>query len=188
MRENQADRDAFRHNLSAFLGAARSVRDFLKREYENTNHFNEWWKKKGTEWGVLKGTGKLSPKELLDKVDKISDQDRAANAFFDAVRIITIHQRSIRPSAELEVDISSNVALGPSMEAVVIRADGTTGERRSSKPPTPTPESSETTIELRWYFERLPQAVAKKDVVALSEEHIARLDAMVKECVAKFKV
>jgi hypothetical protein len=74
------------------------------------------------------------------------------------------------------------------MEAVVIRADGTTGERRSSKPPTPTPESSETTIEWWWYFERLPQAVAKKDVVALSEEHIARLDALVKECEAKFKV
>ncbi len=190
MRESQSDRDAFRYNLSAFLGAARSVRDFLHKEYENLPHFKEWWTEKGTEWGGIKGTNKMSPDELLAEVDKISDPDRGANAFFDAVRIITIHRQSVRPRRQVDVGMVSKIALSSSMEAVVIHADGTIGETRSLRPPTPTPTPvpSETTVEERWYFERFPQAVAKRDVIALSEEHIARLDALVTECEAKFRV
>jgi len=41
--------------------------------------------------------------------------------------------------------------------------------------------SDEATINWRWYFEDLPPAVMEKDVVTLSEEYLARLEAFVAE-------
>jgi hypothetical protein len=81
MRGNSSDRDTFKYNLSAFLSAARSVREFLYKEHENSPNFKQWWKSKG-EWAGLKNGQKLS---------NITDPVRAANVFFDEKRNITIH-------------------------------------------------------------------------------------------------
>lgn len=45
------------------------------------------------------------------------------------------------------------------------------------------PETAEPqpTVEWRWYFLDLPPAVEDKDVVALSEDHVARLERLVSE-------
>ena len=41
--ELQPDRDGFRHNLSAYLTACRSVTDVMRQEYGNAGQFDTWW-------------------------------------------------------------------------------------------------------------------------------------------------
>jgi hypothetical protein len=177
MRENSSDRDAFKYNLSAFLSAARSVRWFLKKEHENKPNFKQWWKSKG-EWDK-KG----------EKPSDITEPVRAANVFFDDKRRIAIHERSVRPRAHVDVEITERVTVRPSWEGVVIRADGTR-ERVEVKEPephsAPEPTDTEPTVEWRWYFEDLPPVIDEKDVITLSEEHVGRLEAFVSECESRF--
>ena len=82
MQENiTSNRDAFTFNLSAFLSAARSVRQFLMAEYRCVTGFGEWWKaKRQNEW--------------LDPI-------KAANVFFEDARNQVIHQRIVQPRAHL---------------------------------------------------------------------------------------
>src|SRR5215204_1202353 len=96
MRENSSDRAAFKYNLSAFLSAARSVRWFLYKEHEDKPNFKQWWKSK-EQWAGLKEDQNLSD---------ITDPVRAANVFFDETRNLTIHERSVRPRAKVDVEMT----------------------------------------------------------------------------------
>ena len=109
--------------------------------------------------------------------------------FFDETRDITIHERSVRPRAHIAVEITERVTVTNSIEAVVIRADGTRERIEANDhgpPPAPEPPDTEPRVEWRWYFEDLPPAVAAQDVVTLSEEHVGRLEAFVSECERRF--
>jgi hypothetical protein len=186
MRESQPDGTAFKYNLSAFLSAARSVRNFLRAEYENVPGFMQWWESKRAWVGIKKGRETASYEEVLRKISKISDPVQAANAFFDETRNVTIHQRSVEPRAHVNVELSAPLRLGATLTAVIVRAEGTTEERPNlgeTEPPAAVPETaeSEPTVEWRWYFLDLPPAAEEKDVVALSEEHVARLERLVSE-------
>jgi hypothetical protein len=177
MRENSSDRDAFKYNLSAFLSAARSVRWFLRGKHENRPNFKQWWNSK-REWvGLKKG----------ENLRDIADPIRAANIFFDETRDITIHERSVQPRAHVRVEVTEWVNTKSSVEAVVIRADGTREKivGNDSKP-APEPTDAQSRIEWRWYFEDLPPVVEAQDVVTLSEEHLDRLKALVSECESRF--
>jgi hypothetical protein len=43
MEEVQADRAAFKYNLSAFLSAGRSVSFYMQKEFKRTPGFEEWY-------------------------------------------------------------------------------------------------------------------------------------------------
>jgi len=167
MKEKQPDRDAFKHNLSAFLSAARSVTLFMKEEFGETPGFKEWYEKKQE---VMKQDGDMK--------------------FFNEKRRMTIHIEPIRPRARVDVTIyvpTANIiasALPPTV------TDGTI-ERRVEPEPTlspVTPVSNETkaegkaVTEWRWYFEELPD----KDVVTACEEHLKKLETLVAECESLF--
>src|SRR5215207_3942563 len=171
MRENSSDRDAFKYNLSAFLSAARSVRWYLYREHENKPNFKQWWNSK-EQWAGLKKDQNLSD---------ITDPVRAANVFFDMTRNLTIHERSVRPRAKVDVEMTAQSTVIPSMEYVVIRADGTRDRGEANDPDPPAVHKradTEPTVEWRWYFEGLPPVVEENDVITLSEEHLGRLKAL----------
>jgi len=175
MRETQQDRDPFKYNLSAFLSAARSVRWVLEAEYGKSPGFKKWWNSKKEWFGLKESKG--------EKLPDITDPIRAANVFFDETRNITIHARGIDPRAHIEAEITESVRVTSSFVAQVIHADGTLGERRESRETEQEPpaSSAEPTIKWRWYFEDLPPAVEEKDVVTLSEEHVATLESFLSE-------
>ncbi len=171
MKEKQSDRDAFKHNLSAFLSAAQSVTWFMQKEFNKAPGFKEWYEKKQE---VMKQDGDMK--------------------VFNKKRRMTIHIEPVKPRARVDVTIyvpTANItvsALPPTV--ITTKADGTI-ERRVEPEPTLspiTPVSDETkaegkaVTEWRWYFKELRD----KDVVTTCEEHLKKLEALVVECESLF--
>ena len=161
MVENQSVRDAFKFNLSAFLSAARSVTLFMQKEYHKVSGFKEWYIKKQDEMG------KDPYMKLLD--DK---------------RDLTIHQHQVEMKGNVKVEITETIGISDSVSFKLIRQDGTVieGGSQASKPPNKA--KNETRIEWLWYFNDLPG----KDIVALSKEHLEKLEKLIIECESLFKI
>jgi hypothetical protein len=161
MAETQSNRDAFKYNLSAFLAAARSVTAIMQKEFDGISGFKAWYEEM---------QAKL---QSDDTVRLLKDK-----------RDITIHQQPVRPRAHVNVSVAERIALTDSMSIVITRADGTI-ERQESEPtrgPMPARTETEAESEWRWYFDELPE----KDIVTVCEEHIGRLDIIVRECESRF--
>lgn len=156
MIENQAERNAFTYNLSAFLSSARSVTLIMQKEFGNVPGFADWY-------DVQKG------KMITDDKMKILDDKRD----------VTIHQKPIRPRAQVDVRITEHITMTDSVSVLVVRADGTV-ERHNSmpSPPPPAPTKTESTVEWRWYFDEIPDM----DVITVCREHISKLESIVAEC------
>jgi hypothetical protein len=129
-------------------------------EYRYVTGFGEWWKaKRQNEW--------LDPNknDYRDVVDPI----KAANVFFEDARNQVIHQRMMQPRAHLgnfrAVILTPTVSVSPQTQ------DDEKGQQSNS-------ESSSVT----YYF----TGFEDKDVLTLCAEYLARLDALVDECEAKF--
>jgi hypothetical protein len=159
MKEKQSDRDAFKYNLSAFLAAARSVTLIMQREFDKVSGFKEWYAEK---------QAKMQSDETM--------------RLLNDKRVMTIHQRPVRPNAHINVSASEHITLSDSISIVVTRADGTVERMESEPTPPPEPAKTEGTTEWRWYFDELPE----KDVVTVCEEHIAKLETLVKKCESRF--
>ncbi|MEA3475100.1 MAG: hypothetical protein U9R23_01440 [Candidatus Cloacimonadota bacterium] len=159
MKEEIADRDAFKYNLSAFLAAARSVTLIMQKEFDKISGFKEWYAEKQS-----KMRNDETMRLLNDK------------------RVMTIHQEPVRPRAHINVGISEHVTISDSISIVITRADGTVERRESEPTPPPAPAKTEATTEWLWYFDELP----KKDVVTLCEEHVVKLETLLADCESRF--
>jgi hypothetical protein len=160
MIENQANRDAFRYNLSAFLAAFRSVTMIMQKEYNKVSGFADWYQ---VQQGKMKANDKM---KLLN-----------------TKRTMTIHQQLVQPRAHVNVSITDHVTITDSVSVIVTRADGTV-ERYDSAPPEPppTPAKTETTVQWRWCFDEIPNI----DVVAVCQECMTELETIVSECEQRF--
>lgn len=159
MKEKQSDQDAFKYNLSAFLAAARSVTLIMQKEFDKVSGFKDWYAEK-----------------------KAKMQSDEAMRFLNHKRVMTIHKKPVQPHAHVNVGISEHVVVSASISIVTTRANGTIERMESEPTPPPVQAETEVTTEWRWYFDDLPE----KDVVALSEEHIAKLKTLVIECESRF--
>lgn len=159
MKEMQSERDAFRYNLSAFLSAARSVTLIMQVEFDKVSGFRQWYAEKQT-WM---------------KSDQVM-------TLFNEKRTMTIHERSVNPHARIGIGISDTFCLGDSTSIDIIHADGTIERGELEPVPSHKLAQSESTQELRWYFDELPD----KDVVSVCEEHLVKLDTLVAECESQF--
>lgn len=161
MAETQSDRDAFKYNLSAFLAAARSVTAIMQKEFDKMYSFKDWYE------------------EMQAKLQSNDTMRLLKNK-----RDVTIHQRPVRPRAHVNVSTAERETLTDSMSVVITRPDGTIERQESGPTPDPMPArpDTETEPEWRWYFDELPD----KDVVTACEEHIAKLDIIVRECESRF--
>jgi hypothetical protein len=155
----QAERDTFKYNLSAFLSASRSVTLIMQKEYDRISGFKQWWS---------------------EKQGKMRNDD--AMKLLNEKRVMTIHTQPVRPRAQVNITIEEQVTVSDSFSIVITHADGTVDTRESEPTPPPVPAKTESNIEWRWYFDKLP----KKDVLTLCKEHAAKLDALVKECESRF--
>ena len=168
MRESQSDRDVFRYNLSAFLAASRSVTLFAQKEFKRSPGFEEWYEQKQAEMR----------------------QDPAMGHFLDA-RNIMLHRQHVATRSHIQIGLAAQVGVTATLGMVVIRSDGTrepppVQETNQTAETPPEPAETEATVEWRWFFSDLPEGVADKDVVALSEDHIVKLRAFVTECENRF--
>ncbi|MDH5704314.1 MAG: hypothetical protein OEY99_08875 [Aigarchaeota archaeon] len=156
MTENQAERDAFKYNLGAFLSAARSVTLRMQSEFGNVPGFTDWYNVQ---------------RDRMKADDKMK--------ILNAKRVATIHQESVDPHAHVHVSITEHMLVSDSVSVDVIRADGTE-KRHYSTPPSPPPDPTETvsTVEWRWYFEEIPDM----DVITVCKEHVSKLEYIVTEC------
>jgi len=160
MIENQAERDAFKYNVSAFLTAFRSVTMIMQKEFNKVSGFADWY-------------------QVQQEKMKANDKMKLLNA----KRTMTIHQQLVQPRAHVNVSTTEHITLTDSMSVIVIRADGTR-ERYGSAPPKPpaTPAKTETTIQWRWYFDEISDI----DVVTVCQECQTELEAIVSECEQRF--
>ena len=155
----QAERDTFKYNLSAFLAASRSVTLIMQKEYDKISGFKQWWS---------------------EKQEKMRSDD--AMKLLNEKRVMTIHTQPVRPRAQVNVTIKEHITVSDSVSIVITHTDGTVDRRESELTPPSVPAKTEGNTEWRWYFDELP----KKDVLTLCKEHIAKLDALVKECESRF--
>ncbi len=155
----QAERDTFKYNLSAFLSASRSVTLIMQKEYDRISGFKQWWSEK---------QGKMRHDDAVKLLNE--------------KRVTTIHTQPVRPRAQVDITIKEHVTVSDSVSIVITHADGTVDRRESEPTPPPVPAKTESNIEWRWYFDELP----KKDVLTLCKDHVAKLDALVKECESRF--
>lgn len=156
MIENQAERDTFKYNLSAFLAAFRSVTMIMQKEFNKVSRFADWYQ---VQQGKMKADDKM---KLLN-----------------TKRTMTIHQQPVQPHAHVNVSISERVITTASISMIVTRADGTVERYNSAPPePPPTPTKNETTVQWRWYFDEIPDI----DVVTVCQECMTKLEAIVSEC------
>jgi hypothetical protein len=157
MTEKQAEPD-FIYNLSAFLGAARSVTLVMQTQHNGAAGFNKWYTQKQAEM-----QGNKEMRLLNDK------------------RVMTIHKKPVRPRAHDNIRIPETVTVGETASVVLTHADGTIERLESEPTPPPTqarPAKTEMTTERRWYFNELPE----KDVLTICQEYIFKLNTLVEEC------
>jgi len=155
----QAERNAFKYNLSAFLSASRSVTLIMQKEYDKISGFKRWWPEKQKE---------------------IRSDD--AMRLLNEKRVMTIHTQPVRLRGQVDISIKEHITISDSVSIVLTHADGTVERREPESIPPPVATETGSNIEWRWYFDELPE----KDVLALCKEHMAKLDALVKECESLF--
>jgi hypothetical protein len=167
MENEQADRDAFKYNLSAFLSAARSVTFYTQKEFARVPDFELWY---------------ATEQEAMRR-DPIMP-------FFLEARNRTLHQEYVPTRARIRVDVEDSVGVSDSV-GVVRRADGTL-ERWDAEKQQPEqaaePPPSKTSVEWKWYFQDPPSDAKEKDVMALCAGYVSVLGALVDRCEAKFAV
>lgn len=177
-----AERRAFKCNLSAFLTAARSVRDVMYREFRDVLGFKNWWDSK-LEW------------KPLQENEQTDDPIRDLNSFFHQSRNLTVHQRGVQPRGEIDVGANETVSVGAgNFIHTEFDADGSEikpGTVRS-KPSSGSaleniPAREETAVEWNWHFASIPESAGTSDVVTLCSRYLERLGRFVSECKAQFE-
>lgn len=169
MEAKQPERDNFKFNLSAFLSAARSITLIMQKEFSKVPDFNNWYE------GIAIG----------------KDEEMK---FFNRKRILTIHQKPVKPRARVDVNIcvpTANITINAySPTVITTKADEIIGQRvepeQISSKATSTSDKSismgESVTTWRWYFEEFPDM----DVLTLCKEHSKKLEALVSECESLF--
>lgn len=156
MVENQAERNAFKYNLSAFLSAARSVTLIMQKEFVGVPRFADWY---------------------IDQQDKMRADDMMK--VLKDKRDVTIHEQPVDLHACVEVSITEHITVTDSVSVTIIRADGTVEQRNSMPPsPPPAPTKTESTVKWRWFFDEVPDT----DVITVCKEYISKLESIVTEC------
>ena len=161
MEEEQENRDAFIHNLSAFLSAARSVLQYALKEAAH--------KKGGSKWYENHTLGPTLK-------------------FFKDERDINIHAEPVQPQAHHSVNMSVTLSSSASISYNVFDKDGNIKQKSDAaspqEKPSEKPKESEnsTQHEVRYKFD---DWTGNEDILTLCQMYIQELDGVIKDGVAK---
>jgi len=150
-------RDEFRYSLNLFLSSARSVTWIMKKEFDKVSGFHTWY----------------AGKEAQMRSDNTM-------RFLLEQRNISLKRQSVQPHGITKVSFTEHITITDSVVLTIIHSDGTQEKFGSLPKPTPPPKPTEVSIEQSWYFIELPEG--SNDVVAVCEQHITKLEALVNEC------
>ena len=159
MVEVVTNRTYFKHNLSAFLSAARSVTLIMQNEFDKIDGFKEWYIRKQNQMSTDPGMHLMNKK-----------------------RVMTIHQKPVKPRGQIDVSVKEIITITEHVVAVLTHKDGTVERIEPKQSSHPLPSQSETEIRYRWFFEEIPN----KDIITLSREYTLKLESIVRECESKF--
>lgn len=161
MIEEVANREPFKYNLSAFLAAGRSVTLIMQKEFSETPEFTKWYERKQSQ---------MDNDTLLQLMNR--------------KRVMTIHQKPIKPYGHIDVVTKSTVAINEHVVAVLTNKNGTVERIEHKQAPPSPPAKEKTEVKYRWFFVDIPD----QDIITLLQEYIAKLENLVKECEDKFAI
>jgi hypothetical protein len=172
--EETESRDTFRYNLSAFLAAARSVKDVLKREV--ADEFR------------LRGNGPAI-RAAMDHIEGAMKADSEMAAFID-LRHASQHQRSLQLVDAKQQEISFfPVARDQSLNDFLRRRLMREAEQRRSpwwratltvhSPGQPPPRQ----YAMRWFFTDIRDG---RDALTVCAQHFDKIQAVADDCFARF--
>ena len=153
MQANIENPKNFAFNLSAFLSAARSVTFVMRSEFARFSGFDGWYKSKQEE---MNGDGDFK--------------------FFNDMRVVTIHQRTVTPHRKTHITISETISA--SLTRKVVDKDGNVVSERTSEPKAEKSPEEKVTIKHSWYFEERPD----EDLLELCNAYVQKLEKLVDEC------
>jgi hypothetical protein len=160
MLEYQTQHIPFKHNLSAFLAAFRSVTFFMQKEYSKAENFLPWYK--------------IQQKQLEtnDKMKLLNEK-----------RVMTIHSLPVEPKAQIHVSVHDYLCITEEITFEIIHANGTIEKETSIT--TEQPELPEEIIiddQWLWYFDDYPSS----DIISVCKECLISLEYITSECESKF--
>lgn len=170
MMDEYENREHFRHNLSAFLSAARSVLEYAMREARK--------KRRGLKW--YNDLMKTSP--IL--------------RFFKNKRIINFHSEPINIMKDIEIAIRETVRISESISVKITRADGRIESRSIPLETKQKPEKSKSSVESKSTYRfddwkkycqsnNLEDFTGNEDVLTLCKKYIQKLEKAAKNGVSK---
>lgn len=147
----QNEREMFRHDLSAFLAAARSVLQYARKEAES---------KQGS-LGIRWYDTEVGSRKVVQFLRDERNND--------------VHEEPVRPSAHFTRSVRSSVPITTSLSAVVTDAHGNVKQTVTSDPappPTTTPQDANED-KVTYHFKGW---AGPEDVLTLCREYIRHLD------------
>lgn len=122
------DRDAFNHNLSALLSAARSVLQYAHKEAMTRPGGEAWY------------VAQVSARPVIK--------------FFKDKRDVNIHENPVSPSANIVACVNEAIHLSDSFTATIIRGDGSIERKASPVTPrnSPPPTKNESSAVHSYFF------------------------------------
>lgn len=129
MKATEHDPEDFKHNVSAFLTAARSVLMYARLEAESKPMGQAWLDRR------------MSDSQLLQ--------------FFKKQRDLSVHHEPVSLERRVDITINEHIAVGESFSIELIGPDGKVKERRDSAPAAvvPAPRTATTTTEHCYWFQ-----------------------------------
>lgn len=181
------DSEKFKHNLSAFISAFRSVTLFMQTEFSKIEGFKEWYAKKQEEMRNDKYMALLNKK-----------------------RRMTIHLKPLDPFAHVNVTIEEQILLTESIGITITHENGEIEKRKlgsngewetvtvnsernknvnnniinQKKGNNKVTANQNPQMEWRWYFKELPE----EDIITISINCLNKLESIVDECENLFNV
>jgi len=158
MKQEQHDRDAFRHNLSAFLSAARSVLQYALKEAETKTGGKQWYDTQVSSYPALK--------------------------FFKDKRDINIHASPVQFRQHVNIHITETLRVFESVSFVVRDKDGNIKSQSPEEPPPPPVKVPETPPITTYHF-FFDDWSGGEDIFTVSQIYLANIKSIVADGVQK---
>jgi len=158
MRARRHEPQTFRHNLSAYLAAARSVTLIMQAEFAHISGFNDWYAERRDEFSL-------------------NHQFR----LFNEKRNETVHKRGLRPLGRVRAYLAGSGTYQGGL--MTPRTSAEISERMRSELNVP----GMTVVgapEWLWYFDF--QSLSQPDIISLSVAHLDQLESLTRECESRF--
>lgn len=159
MLEEQSNRVYFKHNLSAFLSAARSVLQYAFEEAKTRQGGYQWY-------------DNLKSKSLI-------------LGFFKHIRDVNIHEKPIKSQVNYDLTIIETVHISDSILIEIRDKDGNIKGKYLSDMPQKEIEKPRVQVESKVSYKFIDGQLNGKDVFVTCQKYIKELEEVIKEGISR---